>query len=98
MTTRNLELRGAMDDRVRRGAHPGGARVRGASSSTGSAPAARNCSSARAQRRARLHEGEMLDFLPETREIREGDWQRRARRRPTCSSAGSRSPARPIAR
>ena len=29
---------------------------------------------ARAQRRARLAEGEMLDFLPETEEIRAGDW------------------------
>jgi malate synthase len=30
---------------------------------------------ARADRRERLREGEMLDFLPETREIREGDWR-----------------------
>src|SRR3979411_350472 len=30
---------------------------------------------ARAQRRPRLAAGEMLDFLPETREIREGAWQ-----------------------
>jgi malate synthase len=30
---------------------------------------------ARAQRRARLAEGELLDFLPETEEIRNGDWQ-----------------------
>jgi malate synthase len=30
---------------------------------------------ARAQRRARLAAGEKLDFLPETREIREGDWK-----------------------
>jgi malate synthase len=29
---------------------------------------------ARARRRARLADGQMLDFLPETREIREGDW------------------------
>ncbi len=29
---------------------------------------------ARAKRRARLAEGEMLDFLPQTREIREADW------------------------
>jgi malate synthase len=29
---------------------------------------------AREERRARLAEGEMLDFLPETQEIREGDW------------------------
>src|SRR5690348_7234388 len=30
---------------------------------------------ARARRRERLRAGEMLDFLPETREIREGDWR-----------------------
>jgi malate synthase len=30
---------------------------------------------ARAQRRERLLAGEMLDFLPDTREIREGDWR-----------------------
>jgi len=30
---------------------------------------------ARAQRRERLADGELLDFLPETREIREGDWR-----------------------
>ena len=29
---------------------------------------------ARARRRERLRAGEMLDFLPDTREIREGDW------------------------
>src|SRR5438309_2277989 len=29
---------------------------------------------ARAQRRARLAEGEMLDFLPETEKVRAGDW------------------------
>ena len=29
---------------------------------------------ARVERRARLAEGEMLDFLPETQEIRDGDW------------------------
>src|SRR5438270_9881528 len=30
---------------------------------------------ARAQRRERLRAGELLDFLPDTREIREGEWQ-----------------------
>src|SRR5438105_1454850 len=30
---------------------------------------------ARAQRRARLAAGELLDFLPETRDIREGSWR-----------------------
>src|SRR5437899_12140503 len=29
----------------------------------------------RAERRARLAAGELLDFLPETREVRDGDWQ-----------------------
>ena len=29
----------------------------------------------RAERRQRLREGEMLDFLPETREVREADWR-----------------------
>jgi malate synthase len=31
--------------------------------------------SARAERRARLAEGEMLDFLPETQDVRSGDWR-----------------------
>ena len=52
---------------------------------------------ARGRRRARLAEGEMLDFLPDTREIRDGDWTVAPVPR-TCSSGGSRSPARPIAR
>jgi malate synthase len=30
---------------------------------------------ARAQRRARLNAGELLDFLPDTREVRESDWR-----------------------
>src|SRR5947208_3469806 len=30
---------------------------------------------ARAERRVRLNAGELLDFLPETREIRDADWQ-----------------------
>ena len=38
----------------------------------------------RAQRRRRLHEGELLDFLPETREIREGDWSVAARPADLC--------------
>ncbi len=31
--------------------------------------------SARAERQARIHAGELPDFLPDTREVREGDWQ-----------------------
>jgi len=37
-------------------------------------PRRRELLEARARRRARLRAGEMLDFLPDTREIREGDW------------------------
>ena len=60
-------------------------------------PRRRELLEARARRRERLREGEMLDFLPDTAEIREGDWTV-APVGPTCSSAGSRSPGRPIAR
>src|SRR5436305_6815926 len=38
-------------------------------------PRRRELVEARAQRRARLRAGEMLGFLPETREIRESDWK-----------------------
>ena len=38
-------------------------------------PAPRELLEARARRRARLRAGELLDFLPETRELREGDWR-----------------------
>ncbi len=37
-------------------------------------PRRRELLEARARRRERLRAGEMLDFLPDTREIREGDW------------------------
>jgi malate synthase len=37
-------------------------------------PRRRELLEARARRRARLRAGEMLDFLPETRAVREGDW------------------------
>jgi malate synthase len=37
-------------------------------------PRRRELLEARARRRARLRTGEMLDFLPDTREIREADW------------------------
>src|SRR6516164_3443185 len=37
-------------------------------------PRRRELLEARAARRARLRAGELLDFLPDTREIREGDW------------------------
>ncbi|MEA2256527.1 MAG: malate synthase [Solirubrobacteraceae bacterium] len=38
-------------------------------------PRRRELLRARAERRARFAEGERLDFLPETRAVREGDWQ-----------------------
>ncbi|HEV8153678.1 MAG TPA: malate synthase A, partial [Solirubrobacteraceae bacterium] len=38
-------------------------------------PRRRELLAARAERRRRVAAGERLDFLPETREIREGDWQ-----------------------
>jgi malate synthase len=38
-------------------------------------PRRRQLLAAREERRARLARGEMLDFLPDTREIREGDWE-----------------------
>ena len=38
-------------------------------------PRRRELLDARAQRRARIAAGETLDFLPDTHEIREGDWQ-----------------------
>jgi malate synthase len=37
-------------------------------------PRRRELMAARAERRARIAAGETLDFLPETREVREGDW------------------------
>ncbi|HET6868693.1 MAG TPA: malate synthase A [Solirubrobacteraceae bacterium] len=37
-------------------------------------PRRRELLEARARRRERLRAGEMLDFLPDTREVREGDW------------------------
>src|SRR5205085_862492 len=38
-------------------------------------PSRRKLLEARAERRGRLSAGEMLDFLPATRELREADWQ-----------------------
>ena len=59
------------------------------------ARAARRPRAARARASPR---GETLDFLPETREIREGDWQVAAAAADYCRTAASRSPARPTAR
>ena len=52
---------------------------------------------ARQARRAEVSRTGRLDFLEETREVREGDW-RSPRPRPTSPTAGSRSPGRPSAR
>jgi malate synthase len=52
---------------------------------------------ARAARQKEFDAGKLPDFLPQTKAIREGDWSVRRSRR-TCSTAASRSPARPTAR
>ncbi len=53
---------------------------------------------ARELRQQALDTGEMPDFLPETAHIRDRRLARRRRFRRICSTAASRSPARPIAR
>ena len=50
---------------------------------------------ARRRRQAELSGGAMLDFLPETADIREDPGWRVAPPAPGWSTAGSRSPARP---
>ena len=35
----------------------------------------KQCLEYRQERQTRLHQGEGLDFLPETKQIREGDWK-----------------------
>ncbi len=35
----------------------------------------KQCLEHRQERQTRLHQGEGLDFLPETKQIREGDWK-----------------------
>ena len=59
-------------------------------------PRRRELLDARAQRRARIAAGETLDFLPDTRDIREGDWQvAAAPRRPTGPARRDHRPRRP---
>ena len=53
---------------------------------------------ARVERAARLDAGELPDFLPETAERPRRRLDRSRRRRPTCRTAASRSPARSTAR
>ena len=66
-------------------AHPDarGAGLRGRSGTAHSARAARAAGRARERRQARLDAGELPDFLPETADIRRGDWRSR-RFPPTC--------------
>ena len=53
---------------------------------------------ARGERQARLDAGEDLDFLAETREVREGDWTGGSGPATPSPIGGSRSPGRPTAR
>ena len=75
MTVQNrLELRGAMDSGFERVLTPEALEFL-AELEQRFGPRRRELLEARVARRARLRAGEMLDFLPETRAIREADWQ-----------------------
>ena len=56
------------------------------------------CLQRRQDRQARLDRGEALDFLPETKHIRDGDWKCAPIPRGHSQIAASKSPARPIAK
>src|SRR5580693_8527626 len=73
MTTRNLELRGAMAAGFEEVITPDALEFV-AELQHRFGPRREELLEARANRRARLRAGEMLDFLPDTREIRESDW------------------------
>ncbi|HTT29612.1 MAG TPA: malate synthase A [Solirubrobacteraceae bacterium] len=73
MTTRNLELRGAMAPGFEEVITPDALEFV-AELQHRFGPRREELLEARAQRRQRLRAGEMLDFLDDTREIREGDW------------------------
>ena len=60
-------------------------------------PRRRELLAARRARRDRIAAGERLDFLPETRAIREGEWRVPPRPRP-WPTAGSRSRGRRVRR
>ena len=69
-----IELRGPMDSGFERVLAPEALEfVAGLEREFG--PRRRELLEARGRRRARLRAGEMLDFLPETRELRDGDWR-----------------------
>jgi malate synthase len=73
MTTRNLELRGAMAAGFEEVITPDALEFV-AELQHRFGPRREELLEARANRRARLRAGAMLDFLPDTREIRESDW------------------------
>ena len=75
-----------------------GARVRRRAAPRLRTPSAARLLDRRAERRDRLAAGELPDFLPDTRELRDGGLAASRRRRPTCATAASRSPARSTAR
>ena len=52
----------------------------------------------RAERQRGIEAGELPDFLPETADVRAGDWQVAAAAAATCSTGASRSPGRPSRR
>ena len=53
---------------------------------------------ARAARAKRLRDGELPDFLDETRAVREGDWRVPTGAGRSAPTGASRSPARPTGR
>ena len=69
-----IEIHRTHHPRVRRDPDARGASRSSRSCSARSAAGARNCCAPRAQRQAELDAGELPDFLPETRAVREGDW------------------------
>ena len=75
MTVQNrIELCGAMDSGFERVLTPEALEVL-AELERRFGPRRRELLERRVRRRSRLRAGEMLDFLPETRELREGDWR-----------------------
>ena len=59
---------------------------------------ATSCSRRAAERQSGFDAGELPDFLAETRDVRDGDWQVAPITDADLQNAGSRSPARPSAR
>ena len=61
-------------------------------------PRRRELLAARQERARRLRDGELPDFLPETADVREGDWRVDARAGRARRTAASRSRARSTGR